>query len=482
MISGRPDVSVVSIRSAASAASADPLRVYEMELPGFGGHSPPQMAFHSADNRKRALVAANGIGKSFAGGAEAWWHLLDRHPYRGTPGRGAEGWVLLSDLQQGWKAVSKAMRILEPPGVLDPSCKYVEGIGYTYRSRKMLKVKDELGGALLVAKGGSQDVLAMEGDKIGWLWVDEPPKRSHWSGCRSRVDRTGGPMWCTFTPIGRPVAWLRTILEGNKSLDVHPEPGWWVEHFSLCRENAPHLADHIIQNMVDGCAPWEVPQRIRAEWEGLTEARWIPAFTDRLGYDVFGDDEELPESAQVCALGADYGERPGATVWVLILVDETANRVWVLGEWVSQGRLTEIEEVKAVHDTLLAGWGVTWQNIDRMRGDSNSAGRRGVATTVNELMERAIARSANLPRCPFNIETPYKGPGSIRARARMVNTAILEGRLKVHKDCARLRETLSHWCGEPNSELKHAFDAFGYIAEDWLAPEGAFKTSRFFLK
>jgi hypothetical protein len=289
-------------------------------------------------------------------------------------------------------------------------------------------------------------------------------------------------MWCTFTPIGRPVGWLRDILEGDPSRDKLPEPGWWVEHYGLSVENAPHLPPDIVQNMIDGCAPWEVPQRIRAEWDGLTEARWIPAFTDRLGVDVFDDSEPFPESADVCMLGADYGERPGATVWVLLLVDMLAKSVWVLGEWVSDARLTEIEEAQRIRDELLRPWSVDWVNIARGRGDSNSAGRRGVAATVNELMERAIARSAGLRECPFLMEAPYKGPGSVRARARMVNTAFLEGRLKVHQDCPRLRESLSHWCGEPHSELKHAFDAFGYAAEDVLAPEGQMKSSRFIIR
>lgn len=470
----------VSIRSAATATSADPLRVYAHELAGFGGHSPPQETFHRSQERKRLLRWPNQSGKTRAGAAEAWWHALGEHPYRDVPKAPSLGSVLCADLKNGWSKLCVKMREVEPPGALHHDCTYDDVRGYLFRGKRAIGLAN---GSIIQAFGSEQPLTALASDTVDWQWIDEPPKRAHWGEFRRAAAAKMAPVWVTLTPIGRPVAWLRNIVDGDAARGTPAlEPDWDQQVGTLDRTHCPHRSAESIQQQIDECDPQDRNQRIKAGWVGVSLARWIPGFANLLGVDVFDDDEVLPPEADVCALGADYGERPGATVWMLILVDEVSSRVWVLGEWVSQGRLTEVEEAQAVHDELLKAWSVTWHNISMMRGDSNSSGRRGVATSINDLMTRAIARSAKLPRCPFNIETPYKGPGSVRARARMVNTAILEGRLKVHEGCTNLRETLSHWCGQSNSELKHAFDAFGYIAEDWLAPEGAFKTSRFFIK
>ena len=55
----------------AATQRIDPLTRYAEEWAGFGGMSPPQQRFHHSLNRKRLLLAANQIGKTRAGAAEA---------------------------------------------------------------------------------------------------------------------------------------------------------------------------------------------------------------------------------------------------------------------------------------------------------------------------------------------------------------------------------------------------------------------------
>ena len=93
------------------ALSTEPLVRYSFGRPGSGGMSPPQSDFHNSQSRKRAFVAANKLGKSYAGAAEAWFHLLGRHPLREVPAPGSEGWLLAPDLKTGWKTACKAMRL-----------------------------------------------------------------------------------------------------------------------------------------------------------------------------------------------------------------------------------------------------------------------------------------------------------------------------------------------------------------------------------
>ena len=218
--------------------------------------------------------------------------------------------------------------------------------------------------------------------------------------------------------------------------------------------------------MIEACPAWERSQRVFGKWDGVSIGRRTPGFTDA---NICGDEfvDELGETIIELGLGADYGEIPGHTVWYL--TGWTGQAVIFLGEWSPSDRMTEAEEARELRKELLLPWGVDYDQISIGRGDSNSAGRRGIASSVNALMMRAIAREMGRPRCPFDLRPPYKGPGSVRARARIISGACVEGRLYVHESCTRLIHSYRHWMGA-NDDLKHPFDAAGYIAEHWLSP------------
>jgi len=470
----------VNLISLLTPAVSNPLARYTREPPGHGGMSPPQYEFHTSQARKRFCLWANSMGKTWAGGIEAWWHLTDTHPYRDVhPHRDAsqltgEGWLLADDLSQGWKSVCKAMRAMEPPGVLHEDCHYDPERGYRWCGRPVLLLKS---GRRMVGKGGSQTKKAMEGDKIDWLWVDEPPKRSHWNGCVSRVNRTYGPIWVTMTAVAvsasEGIGWLRDKVDGDPEKGTPPqegrfpdhEDGWHLLQRGLSRDSAPHLTRKQIDALINGCDPWEKAQRVHAKWRGAVSGRWVPSFsTDN----IFSDSQFSVDDIQGIGLGADYGEKPGHTVWYLVLYmnDGVLN---VISEFAPQEAMSEAEEVRAVKAHLFDPLGLSLAAVTHARGDSNSSGHRGAAVTLNGLLNRHFARLMPNGRPPFELRPPYKGPGSVRARARMINSACAEGRFRVHESCHRLIDTLTRWMGL-NDNLKHAFDAVGYIADVWLSP------------
>ena len=469
----------------AAQAAADPLRRYFEEIAGFGGHSPPQERAHRSTARKRFLRWPNQTGKTRWGSAETWCHALGEHPYREVPPAPNIGSILCADLQNGWAKLCVKLREVQPPGILADGCTYDPARGYIYKGKRSIGLKN---GSLIQAFGSEQPLTALAGDTVSWQWIDEPPKLPHWSEMRRSAAAESAPVWVTLTPIGRPVLWLRDMVEGNPDRALPPsEPDWDVHVGKLDKTHCPHRTQKSIEQQIAD-TPAEVrAQRIHARWQGVSATRMVPGFSNQIGVDVFTDEDvaailsSIPDNTSELVLSADYGERPGATVWYLHLIHPAAHRVWTLGEWASEGRLTEIEEAMAIRDDLLRPWNVDWVHIAYGKGDSNSSGRRSVATTINELMERAIARSANLRECPFDLTPPYKGPGSVKARARMINTAILEGRYLVHEDCQMLRQSLAHWTGA-NDDLKHAWDGASYGVEDPLAPEGSFRTSKYFLK
>ena len=440
----------------------DPLEEYLRELPGYGGMSPPQRAFHTSQDRKRFLRWPNQTGKTRSGAAEAWWHALGDHPFRDVTPAPNIGSILCADLKNGWSKLSQKLREVQPDGILHPECSFDEARGYYFRGKRGIGLAN---GSLIQAFGSEQPLTALASDTVDWQWVDEPPKRSHWGEFRRSGYAKRASCWVTLTPIGRPVEWLRDIVSGNPQQGhAALEPDWFELVGKLDKEHCPHRSQQSIDEQIAETDALDRGQRIEARWQGFTIARRIPGFSEM----NIIDDEEV-ESLQIeeVALGVDWGEVVGNTVWYL--VGWTGSAAYVLGEWSPGSRMTEAEEVRALRKELLIPWGVDFDQIAVARGDSNSAGRRGIASTVNQMVNRAIARELGRSRPPFELRPPYKGPGSVRARARILSSACIEGRLYVHQDCQRLIHTLRHWMGA-NDNLKHPFDAAGYILEHYLSP------------
>ncbi len=441
----------------------NPLLTYLYGKPGAGGMAPFQERFHKSQSSKRALIAANKLGKTYLGGASSWLNLLGRSPFRKVPPPGSTGWLLAPDLTTGWATVSAAMRELEPPGVLHPSCYYVDGIGYTYRGRKIIALGPEYGGGIMVGKGCEQSVLSLEGARVAWAWVDEPPKEQHLRGLRARLSYDMAPIILTCTPIGRPVGYLKCMLEGDEELGIDKEPGWYVDHVELTVENAPHRDPESIRVQREECSPWEFNQRILSQWEGLTPDRWVTGFTE----DNIFTDTEAPTEIEGLGLGIDHGERPGKSVFYIVAYSQDA--VWVLAEYSNTESSTPLQEATAVKE-MLDRWGLDLYDITEARGDSNSAGRLGMGWSMNDVYQRSFAHLTKSSRSPFRIEVPYKRRGSVNARVRLISNACIDGRLRVHNSCTRLISALRHWRGQANSTDKDCFDSMGYIAEVFLNP------------
>lgn len=426
----------------------DPLFMWQAKL------SPPQEAFHKSQHRKRLFRAANKVGKTAAGAAEAWWYLLGNHPYRPSK-KGTTGIVLCPDFSSGWSTISECMRELEPANVLDSSCKFIEGEGYTYRGAKKIRIKDELGGAILLGRGCEQSTLTLEGLRAQWAWVDEPPKRAHWDALRARIAMDRGPLWVTLTPIGRPVEWLRNTICGDGSKPA-TEQDWFEIVAELSHENAPHRTMESILSQIAETPEWERAQRILASWEGVSGGRRIPGFTD-MNIITTG---ELPE-ASALGLGFDHGEKPGSAVCVLVAWD--GDRLWALDEWQSK-EMTSLQEEAQEILTMLDNWGIKLNNISVARGDINSAGIAASGNTVNDLLSKEFIK---LSGHDFRIEKPRKTRGSIMARSVVLSSAFKDNKAVVLPNCGSLVKSLRYWEGK-DDDLKHILDAFGYIAMDYL--------------
>ena len=450
-------IDLSKIKNAARLYKENELARYSHELPGFGGMSPGQKAFHESTHQRRLLIAGNQIGKTRAVAAETWFHAIGKHPFREVVQAPVLGWVMTADLKGGWANFSRKMREIEPPGMVHPRCFYDDHRGYTRGGSKVVELRN---GSMIIAKSGSQEILALAGATIDFLAIDELPKQAHFGEARSRIAVNSAPCWMGFTPLGRPTEWLRDWVEGNPDTNEPPKEDWNVQRIKLNAENCPHRTPESIEEQIAAYGPWEYAQRVEGAWSGISVDAWI-SFSEE---NIF---EDVPTNIEAIGLGWDHGEKPGASVCYLVAFD--GYRLWVLDEYCSQERNTPKVEAKEIKE-MVESWGISLHQITEARGDSNSAGRLGLGHSVNDLLERSFADLCGTSRPPFNIKVPWKGSGSVKARARLLSNSCVDGTFMVSSKCKRLIKALRHWRGESNGDLKHHFDSVGYIAECFLSP------------
>ena len=450
---------------AAAAAAMSALDMYAWADPAAGGMSPGQRRFHVCAAQYRRLQAGNQVGKSYAGAAEAWWAMTGTHPLRPAPPR-LLGWIVLPDLQGDWPKISSKLRSLQPPGVLAERCHYDPVRGYMSGGQRCIELQS---GAICYPKSGTQEALALEGATIDWCWVDEPPKRTHWLALSQRVAVRAGKIWLTFTPIGRPVGWLREYFEGNP--DTNPTTaaaaGWQEIRIKLSPENCPHRSPANIAAQIAAMSPWEIRQRRDGDWEGLTESRRFVSFSEGC---VVDDSFCAAMKAEHVRLTWDHGEGTNNQVCHLIIGD---GRRWVvIDEAISEKGSTPDMDARRAID-LLTRWGLTVDHVTAAYGDINSAGKAGSGSSVNALLEAAITTLSRRSVPPFEIQRPNKRAGSVAAGERAMNSLLREGRLFVTARCSALVHSLQHYTGN-EQDLKHPIDATRYgLSDILLTPPGS---------
>lgn len=445
---------------AALALAKNPLWIYQNAQ-----MAPFQRDFHQSQERKRLQLAANKVGKTFGAAAEAWWYLMGWHPWREVPPRGSLGWLLCQDHTTGWPSVSRCLRDLEPPGALSSECKYVEGVGYLYRSKKMLVTA---WGSILECKSCKQDLMALEGPRVHWAWVDEPPKKGHFQALRARLTFDMGHLWMTLTPVNRPTEWLRELADGNDEEGTPPlEDDWFVQHIELNKRNAPHRTQESIDAQIAETDEWERAQRIYAKWEGMAKGRRLSRFSPSL----IIDDEVvgrlvLSGKSDLVRVGIDHGEGLGKQV--VSIVARIDGRFYLLAQWAApEDGMGAKETAQAVLD-LLEVLGLGIQHVDRIFGDINTAGLgvRG-SFKFNQLVEYELAQLLGVSQCPKQVESPTKSAGSVRAGESAINALMGEKRWLVHEDCMPFIRSARYYTGI-EADLKDPIDSARYAVLDLL--------------
>jgi hypothetical protein len=448
-------------------------------------YSPMRQAvpFHASAHPRRLARAPNQTSKTISGAVEAWAHATGAHPCNPAFSRApADGLILIADLQNMYSAVCAKLREVEPGHQLHADCRYIKGKGYYTNGKRLIRLHS---GITIEFRGGRGEVVSVASITVGWLWIDEPPGAQHFGEALARVAVFNGPAWMTFTPIGRPVEWLRHHVEGDRETGAPPKEEWEQHSYQLAVEpcttvdGLPIRDEASIAAQVAACPVGQEGQRLRGEWEGVTQGRALP------GFDPSAHVRPLSELVQLLnghtpewRLGFDHGE--GHQKKIALVTARIGRTFLVLGEYRGPGNTTEHDDAAAVLEVLAqlreAGADVSAELIGlrgRAIGDSNSAGlggsgRAAAGAKFNDFLERAFALALHLELPPFRIEVPYKGPGSVQTGEALLNTAFKQGQLLIAQDCTALIKSLSHYTLKRESNLKDAIDCLRYSTADVL--------------
>jgi phage terminase large subunit-like protein len=265
---------------------------------------PKQAEFHAAGLkfRERLLMAANQVGKTWAGGSEAAMHATGQYPadWKGARfDRATVGWacgVTSEVVRDSVQRILVGRQDARGTGAIPKDalieCVPARGIADAIDTIKVQHVSGET--SLIGLKSYSSGREKFQAETLDWVWYDEEPPADIYTEGLTRTNTTGGPVWMTFTPLlGVSEVVRRFILE--KSPDRHVT--------SMTIDDAEHLTPELRAKIVASYPAHEVEARTKGipvlgsgrifpvpEESIACEHRTFPTHFPRLGAMDFGWD------------------------------------------------------------------------------------------------------------------------------------------------------------------------------------------------
>lgn len=363
---------------------------------------------------------------------------------------------------------------------LAPGCEWNQSTGFNGLNLCRLK-----NGSICQFMSYEQPMTAHASDELDACLLDEPPTTGVFTEALARVFSKNGALWVTLTAVGRPVKWLRQIVEaGVKDRGAGRGRGWSFYQIGLSAANCPWYDPQEIEEFVRDArrTPWNYAQRIEGAWDGISEERRFSSFTDVnvLPADVGPRQGWLVPGALVrLVLAVDHGEGAGHSHW-LLLAWQVVRRteygceltIRVIGEWTNPKRMSARKEAAAVRE-MVQSHGFQLTDIEWAVGDTNTAAKSEGARLLNDVFAAEFARLMGLPPGQgIEFRPAKKGPDSIDAglaacnglfdeRVRSAKTPDEIPSLLISEVAERTVECCSHWNGKEDG-LKHGSDCLRY--------------------
>jgi len=404
--------------------------------------------------RFRLLRAPSQSGKTLVAAYETVSRCLGKHPYQDVKPPPIEVRVLCHSFRQSVVVQAKVYDFLTPR-MLASDCSFHPVRGFKHNTVSFAN------GSRIVFVTAEQDRLALASATLDLVWIDEPPTETAYAESASRLVQTGGSMYLTLTPVGRPVGWLKAEVDRGVLSETH---------FSLSAEACPWMTEAQVEEAINVCLHSQRSQVIGGAWEADSLDRYFASWDSSM------ISEDLPTGEVSIGIGIDHGEDAGKECALLVaaeLSDPNHPKIWFLDEYVSPGHTGIDADALAILD-MLERAGLQAEAVDIAVGDHNSAGKSQAGFGINALMTESIARQCGRPESspPFKIKPARKGPGSVIYTSRLIHAAMVKGDLKVHPRCSHLVRGFRHWRGpggdQRNRDLTHALDAARYIGRSFL--------------
>ena len=173
-----------------------------------------QRAFHAAGalHRERLLMAANQVGKSWCGAAEAAFHATGQYPewWEGRRFDGAtRGWAASITAEVARDTVQRLL-LGDPRQEAEWGSGFLPGDSITAWTRRSgapgaldsVSVRHVSGKTSVIGfKSYDQGRTRWQGETLDWVWLDEEPPLALYMEAVTRTNTTLGPVWITFTPL-----------------------------------------------------------------------------------------------------------------------------------------------------------------------------------------------------------------------------------------------------------------------------------------
>ena len=173
-----------------------------------------QREFHAAGaiHRERLLMAANQVGKTLAGAAEAAFHLTGRYPdwWQGKRWeRPVKGWAGSESSELTRDGVQRML--VGPPKIeAEWGTGLIPGSDLVEWARRQ-GVPDSLDGVVVKHVSGGVSTLGFksydqgrtrwQAETLDFVWFDEEPPMDLYTEGLTRTNATQGIVWLTFTPL-----------------------------------------------------------------------------------------------------------------------------------------------------------------------------------------------------------------------------------------------------------------------------------------
>jgi hypothetical protein len=450
---------------------------------------PGQLALlESTAKRKLFRAGVQAQGKTTGGAAECLFRADGRHPFKVVPPAPTFQWVACATERQSG-IVQRKLWELTPKDEVVPGCYFDPRKGAFVGKYPKLMFRN---GSWIEFRTGHGDPTNLASETLHHVWIDEPPENERaYNELQKRVLRKNGDITLTFTPVNRPVDYLKKKCEAGLIEDLHfrlvPEHLRFVGSGRvICLEDGTPCDQVWIDRLIAETSDMEVPVVIHGGWEFRLEGAYFAKVWDPrrmvTALPPKGSYEEL--------LGIDFGDQPGKQIVLYLMVDERGGakghpHIHVEDEYVGEsGRETNEDDARATL-AMLRRHRSRWQDLKGAAADRAHKGGRADQKSANDLA-RAIARELGMelraldPPITVAKRGEGRGAGSVMHRWRWLHGQMARGNLTVHPRCKRLIEALpkaspfndDDW-KDPIDGLAYGLDRYTYTTEKRAGPVAA---------